>query len=155
MSAKHIAREPRPLTVAKGRCFIDTNVLVYAHANDEPLKQARALALLGQLHGLGRAVLSTQVLQEFCNVALKKLGMKPLQVQTQLLFLRQLEVAVVSPDMLEQALDLHQQHQLSFYDALIVSAAQASRCTTLYSEDFQAGQVLRGVKVVNPFTALT
>ena len=97
MSAKHIAREPRPLTVAKGRCFIDTNVLVYAHANDEPLKQARALALLGQLHGLGRAVLSTQVLQEFCNVALKKLGMKPLQVQTQLLFLRQLEVAVVSP----------------------------------------------------------
>ena len=86
MSAKHLVREPRPLTVAKGRCFIDTNVLVYAHANDEPLKQARALALLGQLHGLGRAVLSTQVLQEFCNVALKKLGMKPLQVQTQLLF---------------------------------------------------------------------
>ena len=115
MSAKHVAREPRPLTVAKGRCFIDTNVLVYAHANDEPLKQARALALLGQLHGLGRAVLSTQVLQEFCNVALKKLGMKPLQVQTQLLFLRQLEVAVVSPDMLEQALGLHQQHQLSFF----------------------------------------
>jgi predicted nucleic acid-binding protein len=87
-------------------------------------------------------------------VALKKLGMKPLQVQTQLLFLRQLEVAVVSADMLEQALDLHQQHPLSFYDALIVSAAQASRCNTLYSEDFQAGQVLRGVKVVNPFDAL-
>jgi predicted nucleic acid-binding protein len=38
---------------------------------------------------------------------------------------------------------------------LIVSAAQASRCNTLYSEDFQAGQVLRGVKVVNPFAALT
>lgn len=154
MNAERIAREPRPFSVVKGRCFIDTNVLVYAHANDAPLKQARALALLGELHGLGRAVLSTQVLQEFCNVALKKLGMKPFQVQTQLLFLRQLEVALLSPDLLDQALVLHQQHQMSFYDALIVSAAQASRCNTLYSEDFQAEQVFRGVKVVNPFADL-
>ena len=155
MNAKALAREPRPFAPAKGSCFIDTNVLVYAHANDEPLKQSRALSLLGMLHAQSRAVLSTQVLQEFCNVALKKLGMTATQVQAQLQFLKQLDVVLLVPDMMSQALDLHQHHQLSFYDAMIVSAAHASHCTTLYSEDFNAGEVLRGVKLVNPFADLT
>lgn len=65
MNAKLLAKEPRPFPVAKGRCFIDTNVLVYAHANDEALKQSRALALIGQLHAAARAVVSTQVLSVF------------------------------------------------------------------------------------------
>lgn len=155
MNAKALAQEPRPFAVAKGRCFIDTNVLVYAHASDEPLKQSRALRLLGLLHAQGRAVLSTQVLQEFCNVALKKLGMTATQVQAQLQFLKQLDVVLLVPDMMSQALDLHQHHKLSFYDAMIVSAAHSSHCTTLYSEDFNAGEVLRGVKLVNPFAELT
>ena len=155
MSAEHRAREPRPFVPAKGRCFIDTNVLVYAHASDEPLKQTRALSLLGLLHAQGRAVLSTQVLQEFCNVALKKLGMNAMQVLAQLHFLKQLDVVMLTPDLMSQALDLHQQHRLSFYDAMIVSAAQANHCSTLYSEDFNAGQVLRGVKLINPFAELS
>jgi predicted nucleic acid-binding protein len=155
MNAKLLAKEPRPFAVAKGRCFIDTNVLVYAHANDEALKQSRALALIGQLHAAARAVVSTQVLQEFCNVGLKKLGLTSAQLQDQLHFLRQLEVVLITPDMLNQALGLHQMHQVSFYDALIVIAAQASHCTTIYSEDFNAGQVLAGAKVINPFAGLT
>ena len=154
MNAKLLAKEPRPFVVAKGRCFIDTNVLVYAHANDEVLKQSRALMLLGQLYASGRAVVSTQVLQEFCNVGLKKLGLSAAQLQTQLHFLGQLEVTLITPDMLSQALALYQTHQLSFYDAMIVIAAQNSRCTTIYSEDFHAGQVLGGVKVINPFASL-
>jgi len=147
MSAEHRAREPRPFLLAKGRCFIDTNVLVYAHASDEPFKQSRALSLLGLLHA--------QVLQEFCNVALKKLSMNTLQVQAQLHFLKQLDVVMLTPDLMNQALDLHQQHRLSFYDAMIVSAAHASHCSTLYSEDFNPGEVLRGVKLVNPFSQLS
>ena len=151
MNAKLLAKEPRPFAVAKGRCFIDTNVLVYAHAHDEPVKQTRALSLLGQLYAEGRAVVSTQVLQEFCNVGLKKLGLTSSQLQDQLHFLRQLEVVLITPDMLNQALSLHQTHQVSFYDALIVIAAQASHCTTIYSEDFNAGEVLGGAKIINPF----
>ena len=120
MNAKLLAKEPRPFGVAKGRCFIDTNVLVYAHANDKALKQSQALALIGQL-------------------------------QDQLHFLRQLEVVLITPDMLNQALSLYQTHQVSFYDALIVIAAQASHCTTIYSEDFNAGEVLGGAKIINPF----
>jgi predicted nucleic acid-binding protein len=96
------------------------------HASDEPLKQSRALSLLGLL-----------------------------QVQAQLHFLKQLDVVMLTPDLMNQALDLHQHHKLAFYDAMIVSAAHASHCTTLYSEDFNAGEVLRGVKLVNPFAELT
>jgi predicted nucleic acid-binding protein len=106
---------------------------------------------LGQLYAEGRAVVSTQVLQEFCNVGLKKLGLTSPQLQDQLHFLRQLEVVLITPDMLNQALSLHQTHQVSFYDALIVTAAQASHCTTIYSEDFNAGEVLGGAKIINPF----
>ena len=154
MNAKLLAKEPRPFAAAKGRCFIDTNVLVYAHANDESLKQSRALMLLGQLYASGRAVVSTQVLQEFCNVGLKKLGLSAAQLQTQLHFLGQLEIALITADMLSQALALQQTHRLSFYDAMIVMAAQASHCTTIYSEDFNAGEVLGGAKVINPFEGL-
>ena len=75
-------------------------------------------------------------------------------MQDQLHFLRQLEVVLITPDMLNQALGLHQTHLVSFYDALIVTAAQASHCNTIYSEDFNAGQVLAGAKVINPFASL-
>ena len=67
-----------------GRSFIDTNVLVYAEASDEPLKQQAALALLKRLYENNEGVLSTQVLQEYCNVALKKLGLSVPHIRAQL-----------------------------------------------------------------------
>ena len=66
------------------RSFIDTSVLVYAEASDAPLKQRAALALLKGLYEEGLGVLSTQVLQEYCNVALNKLKLPAQHVRSHL-----------------------------------------------------------------------
>jgi predicted nucleic acid-binding protein len=133
------------------RSFLDTNVLVYADAGDEPAKQGRALTLISA-HRLARfGVISTQVLQEYANVALRKLGLPATLVRERLGFYARFEVVTTSPALIVDALDLHALRGVSFYDALIVQAAVASGCERLLSEDLQDGAVLAGVRIVNPF----
>jgi predicted nucleic acid-binding protein len=131
--------------------FIDSNILVYAEASDEPVKQAAALALLRRLKLSDSGVISTQVLQEYANVALRKMHLAANHVRKQLGAHEQFEVVQVTPAIIHGALDLHQTRSLSFYDALIVQAASVAGCDTLYSEDLNAGEIINGVKIVNPF----
>ncbi len=131
--------------------FIDSNVLIYAEASDEPAKQYAALALLSRLKLDAEGVISTQVLQEFANVALRKMGLNAAHVRAQLAAHEQFEVVQVTPRIIRGALDLHQTRSLSFYDALLVEAARIAGCDTLYSEDLTTGEVIDGVKIVNPF----
>jgi predicted nucleic acid-binding protein len=132
------------------RCFIDTNILVYTQASDEPARQAAALALLRQLYESGTGVLSTQVLNEYCNVALKKLRLPAETILAQLEFFGQFEVVQVTPALIRAALLLHAARSLSFYDALILASAQAAGCTVLYSEDLNTGEQVGAVRIVNP-----
>ena len=133
------------------RSLLDTNLLVYADAADEPAKQRRALDVIAKLRGDGDAVLSTQVLQEYVNVALRKLRLPPALVRERLAFYRRFELVPASAELIAGALDLHTLHALSFYDALIVQAAAASGCARLLSEDMQHGAVISGVRIENPF----
>ena len=137
--------------LAKERCFIDTNVLVYADSGDEPVKQSIALTLLNQLRLNQKGVLSTQVLTEYCNVALNKLKLPHADIREQMQFWQQYEVVQVTPDIIHAGLDLHQTRSLGYFDALIVAAAKTSGCTVLYSEDMNAGEMVNGVRIVNPF----
>ena len=102
-----------------------------------------------------KGVISTQVLQEFANVALRKMGLDANHVRKQLGAHQQFEVVQVTPTIINAAVDLHQTRSLSFYDALIVQAAITSGCATLYSEALNPGEVINGVKIVNPFTEKT
>jgi predicted nucleic acid-binding protein len=86
------------------RSFIDTNVLVYAEASDEPAKQRIALDVLKQLFETASGVLSTQVLQEYCNVAIKKLKLPPAHVRAQLDLYEQFEVVQVTPAIIRTGL---------------------------------------------------
>jgi predicted nucleic acid-binding protein len=133
------------------RSLLDTNVLVYADAADDPIKQRRAVELITSLRARGEAVLSTQVLQEYTNVALRKLRLPPSLIRERLAFYRRFDLVPTSPNLIAGALDLHVLHSLSFYDALIVRAAAASGCQRLLSEDMQDGVVLAGVQIENPF----
>ncbi len=137
--------------LAKERCFIDTNLLIYADSGDEPVKQRIALSLLKQLRLNQTGVLSTQVLNEYCNVALNKLKLPHADIREQMQFWEQYEVVQVTPDIIHMGLDLHQTRSLGFFDALIVAAAKTSGCTVLYSEDMNAGEMVNGVRIVNPF----
>ena len=133
------------------RSLFDTNVLVYADSGDEPGKQRRAIDLVKLHRAAGTAVLSTQVLQEFVNVALRKLRLPPALIRDRLAFYSRFEVVPASPELMVGALDLHVLHGLSFYDALILQAAIVSGCQQLLSEDMQHGAMFGGVCIVNPF----
>ena len=136
------------------KCFVDTNVLVYAHDNSAGWKRNTAQALVAQLWGLGTGVLSTQVLQEFC-VVLRCRSALPLSIdQTRKVIETFLswEVVVNTPVSVLRALDLESRYQISFWDALILQAAEESGASTLYSEDLASGQRYGSVRVVNPFT---
>ena len=135
------------------RSLLDTNVLVYADAADDPAKQRRAVELITGLRATGSAVLSTQVLQEYVNVALRKLRLPQALIRERLNFYRRFDVVPASADLIAGALDLHVLHSLSFYDALVVQAAAASGCQRLLSEDMQHGATFRGVLIENPFLA--
>ena len=133
------------------RSLLDTNILVYADAADDAARQRRAIDLITASHAAGTAVLSTQVLQEYVNVALRKLRLPHALVRERLNFYRRFDLVPTSPDLIAGALDLHVLHGLSFYDALIVQAAATSGCQRLLTEDMQHGVIIAGVRVENPF----
>ena len=133
------------------RSFFDTNLLVYADAADEPARQALAIQLIKTHRAEGTAVLSTQVLQEFVNVALRKLKLPVPLIRERLSLYTRFDLVPATPEIIEGALALHALRGTAFYDALILQAAIASGCAVLYSEDLQDGALIGGVKIVNPF----
>lgn len=133
------------------RRFLDTNVLVYAEDPAAGAKGARAVALVAELMRAGDGVLSTQVLQEFFSICTRKLGLRVADVRERMETFTAFDLIPVSRERIFEAVDLHERHGLSFWDALIVRCAVAAKCTELLSEDLQDGQVIQGVRVVNPF----
>lgn len=129
--------------------FFDTNVLVYLVSSDEG-KAARAGELLR-----GGGYVSVQVLNELVSVLRKKFRFDWPDVET-VLALVQSYCEVVPMDLLmhQEGLLLARLHQLSWYDALIVAAAQRVEAQSLYSEDMQHGRMYDdALRVVNPFLA--
>jgi len=131
------------------RIFLDTNVLIYAYASYEPVKQAQALTLFKAPD----VWLSTQVLIEFANVYHRKLKTAWPDVETALNELVQdFNVYKTSSATITNATRLAHRYGFSWFDALIVAAALECGCDTLYSEDLNAGQLIEStLQVVNPF----
>ena len=134
------------------KCFVDTNILVYAHDRSARAKQERAQKLLEHLWDSGRGVLSTQVLQELC-VNLRRKVSRPLPVQEVRQLIRDYstwEIVTNTPASVLQALDIEIRYKISFWDALILQAAQSCGASILYSEDLATDQRFGSVQVVNP-----
>ena len=133
------------------RAFVDTNVFIYAADEDAGAKRDRARERIGQLLREGRAVISTQVLQEFFVAATRKLGIAAEAARQHVDVLAQLDTVVVRPEHVLGAIDLYRLHAISFWDALIVRCASAAGCANVLTEDLNAGQVIDGVRIENPF----
>ena len=135
------------------RAFVDTNVLVYAFAGDDPRRSAIARELLDRLMAARVFGTSTQVLQELF-VTLTQKGSRTVDAKEALAnldLLAQFPVFQVDYPAIRRAAELSAAHKLSFWDALIVISANRSGAATLYTEDLQHGRTLLGVKIVNPF----
>jgi predicted nucleic acid-binding protein len=134
------------------KCFVDTNILVYAHDRSTGDKHLRARTLIDQLWDSGSGVLSTQVLQEFCY-NIRRRAANPLPVDEVRLLLRDYatwEVVTNTSSSILWALDLEMRYKTSFWDALILNAAEVAGASILYSEDLAKGQRYGSVRVVNP-----
>jgi predicted nucleic acid-binding protein len=135
------------------RTFVDTNVLVYAHDLSETARRPVAQARLERLWVDRTGVLSTQVLQEFHNVATRK--MRPPMTARAARHVITMYAAwpVVRPDaaLIVAASVFAEEHPVSFWDALIVEAARRAGAARLLTEDLQGGRTLGGVLIENPF----
>lgn len=132
--------------------FVDTNILVYAHDRSTGDKHLRAQSLVNRLWDSDEGVVSTQVLQEL-SINLRRKASRPLPVEEVRALIRDYsawEVVTNTPSSILQALDIEIRYKISFWDALIVQAAEASGASILYSEDLARGQQYGAVQVVNP-----
>jgi len=137
------------------KAFVDTNILVYAHDRTAGLKHERARQLLERLWDSGQGVLSTQVLQELC-INLRRKVTPPLAMEE----IRRLiqdylswKIVVNTPESVLHALEIEVRYRTSFWDALVLQAAESAGAGVLYSEDLAVGQKYGAVEVINPLIA--
>ena len=130
------------------KVFFDTNVLLYAVAENEP-RSAQAEELLA-----AGGVLSVQILNEFVSVARRKILMSWSDVTEALDAFRVLcpSPLPITIEIHEAALKIAEKHVYNIYDALVIAAALEAGCATLYSEDLHSGQMISGqLTIRNPF----
>ena len=130
------------------KSFLDTNVLIYAVAKNDP-RALKAEALLAS-----GGMISVQSLNEFVSVARRKLGMswKEVKELLDLICILYPKPVAISLNTHRLAVSIAEKYGYSIYDALVASAALEAGCKTLYSEDLQDGQIInRQLTVRNPF----
>ena len=129
------------------RPFLDTNILIYAFAENDARNEAAALLL--QKGGL----ISVQVLNEFVNVSRKKLRRPWDEIESELAIIRTLldPPLALSAGHHEKAVSLAKQFGFGIYDSLVIASAAAANCSILYTEDLQNGQIIESVTIRNPF----
>ena len=134
--------------------FLDTNVIVYTFDRSAPEKQQQARTLLERALETGTGVISYQVTQEFLNVALQKFD-RPFSEDEANRYLAEVldPLCTVFPSLAlyEKAISIQARWRFGFYDSLIVASALAAECSTLYTEDLQAGQQVESLTIRNPF----
>jgi predicted nucleic acid-binding protein len=134
------------------KVFLDTNVLVYAAVGTGTDERKRQCAL--RLIDSEEFGTSAQVLQEFFVTVVKK-AVRPLSVEQALEWIEQLTTFPCCPidhRIVRIAIEQSVRHKISYWDAAILSAAQALGSRIVYSEDLNDGQDYSGVRIVNPFS---
>ena len=133
------------------KVFVDTNLFVYSIDQRDLIKRDKARNILKRLVEVHQPVISTQVIKEFYVVASTKLKADTFIVKNIIHNFRNLEVVNNDLELIEQAIDISTISRLSFWDSLIIAAAEKANCEFVFSEDMNPGQTYRGVMLINPF----
>ena len=129
------------------RPFLDTNILVYAFASNDPRMQ-KALSLVAS-----GGVVSIQVFNEFVNVSRRKLFRDWGEIEAALSVLKTLLDAPLplTLEIHQSAINIARDYDYHFYDSLILAAALQAGCSIVYTEDLRHGQTIDGLTIHNPF----
>ena len=133
------------------KVFFDTNVLIYACDQRDPIKQQIAENLLRSHAEDGTGVVSVQTLIEFFDIGIRKLKLSSQDAKRLANGFLDFELVEAGASIAMEAMDLVTLHSLSIWDAMILAAAVTSKCSVVYSEDMQDGFSIRGTTVRNPF----
>ena len=133
------------------KAFFDTNILLYMYGGADPQKRLCARELFGRCAADGSILLSTQVIQEFYAAGSRKLGMPPAELREAVAALLDLPFVVVSAGEITSAIHAEGRYKISFWEALILAAAESGGAAVLYTEDLSDGQQYGSVRVTNPF----
>jgi predicted nucleic acid-binding protein len=133
--------------------FVDTNVLIYFRDASESEKQPVAERWLKELWRNRTGRTSVQVLNEYYVAVTQKLkpGMPREAAREDVRALYAWDPVALSYPLIERAWAIEERHGLSWWDSLVVAAAQVSRSSVLLTEDLQDGLVIGGTEVINPF----
>ncbi len=133
------------------RVFLDTNVIVYAHDFDEPRKRKVATDILFRALRSRHGVISAQVMGESFVSFVKKVGLTSEEAAAEVRQLAQFRVVELSASLVLRGLEIKASFGLSYWDSLIIAAAERASCPVVFSEDLNDGQQYGTVAVVNPF----
>ena len=132
----------------RDKIFLDTNILIYLYSNTDEDKKQKAIDILKNYD----CVISTQVINELCNVCTWKLKKPVEEVRQAVDHLKRLCLCeTVTTRTALYALDLHEKYRFSFFDSLMLSAANLNGCKFILSEDMHDGQKIDGLEIVNIF----
>ena len=131
--------------------FFDSNVLVYIAIKQDAAKKKVAIQLVASAIENQSGYISLQVLREVANCMFKKSNDSIEHIRETLSGFDALDCLDESRDLLDRAIEIKDEYGIQFYDAMIVAAAEAAGCETLYSEDMGDGQIYGGILIVNPF----
>lgn len=137
-------------------CFVDTNVFVYARDASEPEKQPVAREWIAGLWALKRGRVSYQVLNEYYSVVTDKLkpGLPRAVARADVTSLISWNPVGMSRRLVEGAWVIQDRLGLSWWDCLVLAAAQTAGCDVLLSEDLTHDLEVGGVRILDPFVAL-
>jgi predicted nucleic acid-binding protein len=144
----------RGMNYMRDKIFLDTNILIYSCDQFEKSKMQKSRLVLEHANNKYFPVISTQVMQEFYVVATKKLHADPVITKNILKQFENVEVVITHPELIYDAIDCSVMNRLSFWDALIIVAAESAKCKEIWTEDLNTGQSIRGIKIINPFDNL-
>jgi predicted nucleic acid-binding protein len=130
------------------KAFVDTNIFVYLYSETDLTKRQCAFLTINKY----QRFVSSQVLNELCNVSIRKTKMPLSKIRDAVSSIANSCVTVVVDEsIVQKALEIHEKYGYSYYDCLMIAAALESECDYLFSEDMSDGQVIDGLKIVNIF----
>jgi predicted nucleic acid-binding protein len=132
--------------------LLDTNILVYTFEPRDVVRQEKAIEIILQLEQNGAGCLSTQCLAEFVNAVVGKriLSINEAIIQVEH-WINAFPIHALTPQIVLEAARGVRDHQLSYYEAQIWASAHLNQVVVVFSEDFQDGQMIEGVRFINPF----
>ncbi len=134
-------------------CFLDTNILVYAHDTSDHHKRDICQQLIFEGIQTETAAISVQVLNEFFVTVTRKIKtpLPPTVADKEIQLLQVMRVQEMDYNLVTSAIQIHIRNLISYWDSLIIAAAKRSRCSRIYTEDLNHGQTIDGVQIINPF----